>query len=331
MQLVKVSTLTGHRAKVTCLAAGYDARGGLLVSGSEDKTCRLWDSRTNKAVSGILGFASDITAVDFAGANGLVAACDSAIYVYDQRSMGVVASATKAAVSAVAVAAEIQAISTRGDFIAYVDEDGQLGVFDCSEEVLAEFAGKHDALAACVAFHPQNPEIASGGFDRQALVWDMAGESVKRKYSASVENVSSGKSINPPFVYALDFSPMGDGALITGHADGRIMCFKDEAPTICWLDCHSYSISALRSVWSNPDLIATAGLDRTLKIWDADELADPAVENEEEQGDAAVFSEDQPVLASVSLSSKPDTLATSFTSPIIYTDQESDIVAYSFA
>lgn len=40
-----LQTLTGHHAAVLCLDIGYTANGIFVVSGSDDKTARLWQPR----------------------------------------------------------------------------------------------------------------------------------------------------------------------------------------------------------------------------------------------------------------------------------------------
>ncbi|KAJ1734619.1 hypothetical protein LPJ61_000973 [Coemansia biformis] len=243
-----MSLFRGHRAGVTALAAGDGSRDGVLFSGSDDGSCRLWDVRSQKSVNGIAGHSGEITAVGFAGEHNLVAACDANLCIYDQRTLRLVAQAanTGTAVKNIYGEAEIQALSTRGDFVAYVDEDGRLGVSDITDpDGSTRFADSHEALAACVCFHPDEPVIATGGFDQQVRVWDVATETVSMTACAEVDDdPSSTRLVNPPFVYALDFAPNAECTVVSGHADGRLMCSSSEG-TMCWMGCHDYSISAL--------------------------------------------------------------------------------------
>ncbi|KAJ2830935.1 hypothetical protein GGI24_001767, partial [Coemansia furcata] len=335
------AVLRGHTAGVTSLAAGWGGRSAMLVSGSDDQTCRFWDTRTDKAVRCIRGFADEITAVEFAGEHSLVAASGSSIYVYDQRSLDVVSQAPEAATSRFANIdnGEVQALSSRGDFVAFVDEDGHLGVCDITDDPLSNapvhFAGGHDALAGCVCIHPELPIIASGGFDRQVLLWDMASETTTRSFTADSNDACDDgdgrkKLFNPPFAYALDFAPGCERGLqlVSGHADGRLMCLSDET-VFSWSECHGYSISAVRFVRAKPEILATASLDCTLALWDAESIMDPDVDTSRS---ATIVVGDKPrLLAQVELSAKPDTLASSETTPVIYTDQGCDIVAYTIS
>ncbi|KAJ2335578.1 hypothetical protein GGI00_001285 [Coemansia sp. RSA 2681] len=330
------------------IVVSWAGRGSLLLSGSDDQTCRLWDARAGKAVRCIRGFAEEITAVEFAGEHSLVASSGSSICVYDQRALDVVSHATESAASRFTNSGggEVQALSARGDFVALVDDDGRMAVFDITDDplsnALAPFAGGHDALAGCVCIHPNEPVIASGGFDRQVLLWDMASETKTKAFIADSSgachnDADAGRRqlVNPPFVYALDFAPgSGDGhasQLVSGHADGRLMCLGDDA-AFSWSACHRYSISALRFVRARPDILATASLDCTLALWDAESIINPDVAIAPDTAATVVVVGDRPrVLAQVDLTEKPDTLASSETTTVIYTDQGCDIVAYTIS
>ncbi|KAJ2780441.1 hypothetical protein H4R18_003460 [Coemansia javaensis] len=280
----------------------------LLLSGSDDGSCCLWDARSARPACAIAGHGGEVAGIGFSGESRLVVARGAEIHVYDQRALGPAsrrASDTTATVARVANAhgaAEIQAISTRGDFVAYVDEDGRLGVCDVTDPADATcFSGGHGALASCVCFHPEAPVVATGGFDRRVLVWDIAAESIAASACADGEDdPGANQLVNPPFVYALDFAPDCDGTVVSGHADGRLMQF----------------------VRSRPEVLATAGLDCTIRLWDADAVTDP--------GTAPAAGGGVPApLGCCRLAAKPDAIATSEAAPVVYVDQDSSIVAYA--
>ncbi|KAJ2738661.1 hypothetical protein H4R23_000997 [Coemansia sp. Cherry 401B] len=172
-------------------------------------------------------------------------------------------------------------MSIRGDFIAYVDEDGHLGICDITDpETSIRFAGTHDALASCVCLHPEEAIVATGGIDQQVLVWDIASEHIVDSFKVLAEDTEAKQLVNPPFVYAVDFVP-------------------DETTVF---------------VRSNPDILATAGLDCMVKLWNTDAVVDPS---------------DKPAsIAQHELAEKPNALATLDSLPLMFTDQGRAIVAY---
>ncbi|RUP42907.1 WD40-repeat-containing domain protein, partial [Jimgerdemannia flammicorona] len=65
MQLI--SHLKGHKASILCLETAQNAPlgGAVLASGSEDRTCRIWDLRTEKAAKAIRGLENEVTSICF--------------------------------------------------------------------------------------------------------------------------------------------------------------------------------------------------------------------------------------------------------------------------
>jgi len=63
-------TLLGHRGAVVAVA--YSPDGGEIVTGSRDRTARLWDPRTGRALAVLEGHTSPVTSVSFSGDGSLV-------------------------------------------------------------------------------------------------------------------------------------------------------------------------------------------------------------------------------------------------------------------
>ncbi|KAJ2851243.1 glycogenin glucosyltransferase [Coemansia brasiliensis] len=229
--------------------AGGSDQDMLLLSGSDDQTCRIWDTRTGRAIHGITNFAEEITAVGFVSENCLAIASGSAVNIYDQRSLAIVVQShnTLAEIKQPANGGEIQGLSARGDFVAWVDEDGYMSICDITDpNHLVRFSNPHEALASCVCFHPEEPILATGGFDQMVVVWDVASEARISSFKPPTVNEDSSNAkhmINPPFVYSVDFAPTEEYMVVSGHADGKIMCSRESGSFS--LQGHNYSVSAL--------------------------------------------------------------------------------------
>lgn len=295
--------LQGHQSGVTSLAYHHS----LLFSGSDDHTCRLWDPHNILSISTLRGYQNPIASVEFLSTHHLVVSEGPHLHIYDRRQPN----QPLLTINHTDPSDEFQAVSTRGDFVAYTDDMGRVGVLDYTDDTEVNwFQQRHDGLAGCVSFHPTKPELASGGFDQQVLVWDLATEQVIQTYNHSRDPVD-GQLVNPPYPYALTYI---DDMLCSGHADGQL-AMASENRIIGQPGCHGYSVTALDFVVDGTDceLLVTAGLDCFIKVWDSRSL----------------FNSAQPPssLAHIELDAKPDTLVAPSSSSI-YSDQHNDIVSY---
>ncbi|KAJ2778501.1 WD repeat-containing protein 53 [Coemansia interrupta] len=254
----EVARLNQHRDRITALAAGTSSCETLLLSGSDDGTVALWDMRYNATIGAVGGFDlgeeySGITGVGFASDFSLVVSYGSHVSVLDRRKIGGHSQRPAVELADIDNGFDVEALSTRGDFVALVDAEGMASVFDVTDSGISvdRYDGAHDALASCVAIHPEQPEIATGGFDQKVRFWDMAEEAQIDEMDANVvsnQTTSQKQLVNPPFVYTLDYwnteTDSSTRMLASGHADGGIMCIDGESARF-WPECHGYSISAL--------------------------------------------------------------------------------------
>jgi WD40 repeat protein len=156
---VSAQRLAGHAMPVEALTFSPDGR--LAASGSRDRTIRLWDVQSAKAVGRFEGHSSDVKAVAFSADGKFV-------------------------------------VSGSGDRnVARLDPKADN---DCSVRLWEVRTGKelrrldgHSVEVCAVAFSPDGSRIASGGADRTCIIWDAAtGREVARvqRRAGRVETVA---------------------------------------------------------------------------------------------------------------------------------------------
>jgi WD40 repeat protein len=226
--------LKGHKECINCIDSTTSSRN-LIASGSDDKSVRLWDIRTNKAIKCVVQcFESSVEAVKFSVSNDniLFAASSNSLFNFDLRKDGII---IKSPVSVTTDAAtdEINtiAVSMSGDFVAVGDDSGVATILETNN--LKSYKPKrlngHNSLVNAIAFSPVNPNgFVTGGFDCLLSTWDLDNPN-SPKSSVNMAKLtlcteSTTKSINPPFVQNLSYIFQGQ-AIVVALGDGSVKFF----------------------------------------------------------------------------------------------------------
>jgi WD40 repeat protein len=128
-------------------AIAFSGQGKLLVSGSEDKTLRLWDTDTGKCLNILQGHTNAILSVA-ASPQGNVFANSNIIWCV--------------------------AYSPSGNLLASGSKDSSVKLWDMpTGECLKTLEG-HRSWVWCIAFSPDGTTLASGGNDQVVRLWDVA-------------------------------------------------------------------------------------------------------------------------------------------------------------
>jgi WD40 repeat protein len=148
----------------------FSPDGRLLVTGSTDKTARIWNARTGRLLK-TLPHRGHVLAERFSpdGAQLVTASSDGAASVWDVRTgtrLLLLVGATGAA--------EDAAFSPDGKQIAVADADRVARIYDSGDgRVLASLAGHRDAVTQ-VSFDPKGDTLATAGDDGTARLWASA-------------------------------------------------------------------------------------------------------------------------------------------------------------
>jgi WD40 repeat protein len=227
--------LKGHKECLNCVDSTTSSRN-LIATGSDDKSVRLWDIRTNKAIKCVVQcFESPVEAVKFSVSEDhlLYAASSNSLFTFDLRKDGIIMkSPTSVITDAATDEINTIAVNLSGDFVAVGDDSGIATILETNN--LKAYKPKrlngHNSLVNAMAFSPVNPNsFVTGGFDCLLSTWDLDNpngpkSSVNMSKLGNEKNESTMKNINPPFVQNLSyiFQAM---AIVVALGDGSVMYF----------------------------------------------------------------------------------------------------------
>jgi WD40 repeat protein len=157
---------SGHRNDIA--SAVFSPDGRQILTGSVDKTARLWDSASLQPV-GILPHDDFLNVASFSpdGTHILTAVDDSTGRLWDARTLE-----QTAVLSGHHSFVEWAAFSPDGRYVATASWDKTVRIWDAREGVqLAVLTGHREAVLA-VAYSPDGSHIASGSRDRTVMIWD---------------------------------------------------------------------------------------------------------------------------------------------------------------
>jgi len=283
-------TLSGHEGAVRSVA--YSSDGQLLVSGSDDGTVRIWDTRTGDEV--LLPRRSDngwVISVDFARNNKWVAFGTQAgvVCIWEVKSSHAShrqLSGHSDSVTCVAFAPDCSRLAS-----ASRDHTTRLWNPETGEQ-LAVLNGHTDSVNG-VAFYPDGAILASVSGDRTIRLWDCAtGQAVSQPLeNAGVSNVDispDGAMIAGAIddtvklqigeqmavlrgeseIRSIRFSP-DSRTLVAAHAQNvRVWTLKSDSVDACWVDLRGHTRDVRSLSFSLDNLyIASTSDDGTIRIW----------------------------------------------------------------
>jgi WD40 repeat protein len=249
----ELATLSGHSDAVYGCAISPDAT--FIASASADHTLKLWDRQTHQELATLGGHGGAVygCAVSPDATFIASASADHTLKLWDRRTHGelVTLSGHSGAVYGCAV-------SPDAAFIASASADKTVKLWDRSGRCLATLTGHTDAVHGC-AIGPDATEVISTSADKTVKVWDRArpgGEPVSSVGQEPLE-LPSDNPFLPPWMAELARQSHEADAIVA--ADGSRATLEGHALPV--RDC---------AVTPDGHLIVSAGVDRIVKLWDAD-------------------------------------------------------------
>jgi len=261
-----IRTFTGHAGDVNAVA--YSPDGTRIVSGSDDKTLKVWDASSGAELATLAGHAGDVNAVAYSpdGTRIVSGSCDATLKMWDAAASTVLATLTGHTfwVNAVAYSPDGTRIVSGSSTSMLTDSwDNSLKIWDAASGAeLASLTG-HTGWVHAVAYSPDGTRFVSGSGDRTIKVWDASSGAELATLTGHAGGVN-----------AVAYSP--DGTRIVSGSWGTIKIW--DAASGVQLATPSGHTGGVIAVAYSPDgtRIVSGSWDRTAKIWDASSGAELA-------------------------------------------------------
>ncbi|MEO1347959.1 MAG: NB-ARC domain-containing protein [Cyanobacteria bacterium J06635_15] len=260
-----LATLTGHTDQVWSVAFSPD--GQTLASGGLDQTIRLWDVKTNQRLHTWHGHTNCIRSVAFhPDGETLASGGDDAIARVWETQTGTSIHTLKGHSSGLWTLA----YSPDGQTLATAGFDQTVRLWDAQTGQAQASLGGDAGWVHAIAFHPNSQLLASGHIQPVIHLWDCHTKQCVTTLEGHTDQV-----------WSVAFSPDGQ-YLASAGADQTVRLWQVETGTCTGsLNGHTdwiYSVAFIPhqtvhapdfECQTNPGyLLASAGADRTIKLWD---------------------------------------------------------------
>jgi WD40 repeat protein len=244
--------LTGHSQGVTSVAVTAD--GARILTGSLDKTARLWDAVSGDLIAEFRGHTDRISAVAVTpdGRRIATGSDDGTARLWDTASGRLVAefNGHTGRVLGVAVSADGTRIITGSD-------DHTARIWDAASGAPVAVLKGHRSAVSSVAVTPDGTRIVTGSWDRTARLWDAATEMPTAEFKGHAGAIRS-------------IAVSADGTrIVTGSRDKSARLW-DAATGALVVELKGHT-DAVFGVAITPDgrRVVTGSWDKTARLWDA--------------------------------------------------------------
>jgi WD40 repeat protein len=248
----QILALTGHTDRLN--SAVFSPDGRRVVTASDDKTARIWDTATGNEIVRMRGHANVVHFAAFSpdGRRVVTASHDKTVRIWDS-----VTGEELLRLTGHTESVEFAAFSPDGRSLVTASSDHTARTWDASTGQQLVLLKGHTGAVFCASFSPDGRRVATASSDKTARIWDAASGRELMLLSGHTDFVSSAA-----------FAP-DNRRLVTASYD-RTARIWDGATgqQILLLSNHTGSVNIAEF---SPDsrFVLTASDDKTARIWDA--------------------------------------------------------------
>ncbi|MEV5429471.1 TIR domain-containing protein [Streptomyces sp. NPDC052701] len=241
--------LRGHGRRIGTLS--FSADGSMLAAGGNDGVVRLWDPASGRRLRELAGRSDRLVSAVFSPVGPLLATAssDGDMYLWNavtgeyQREMDAETEHVWA-----------EAFSPDGELLATANDDDTVRLWYRDTGAHVATVAEHYGRVRSIAFRADGAVLATGCDDRRVRIWDVAARRVTAVLDGHTDRV-----------YAVAFGSDGSW-LASASWDGRAVIWRDGA-ALHRLTGHTGRLWTAAAHPLRP-LLATAGDDRTIRLWD---------------------------------------------------------------
>src|SRR5579884_1368780 len=255
----RVLTLSGHSGPVSAVA--FSPSGRTIVSGSFDKSIKIWDRGTGQLLRTLIGDSDAISSVAFASGGKLIVSgsFDRSIVVWDAETGQPARTLRSDQTYSWEIPAAVWsfAISPQGTEIVSGSADAAIRVWSLATGALLHVLGGQSDVVTSVAFAADGKMVVTGSKDGTIRVWNAKSWQTEQTLTGAVSDL-----------FAVAISP--DGKEIAGAGNGNAVVLWDaqSGQELRTLSAQASSLAALQFSPDGKRLLAGAS-NSGVFIWDA--------------------------------------------------------------
>ena len=242
-------TLTGHTGAIRSVAISPD--GKIIVSGSGDKTIKLWNFSDGKLIYSLPEHGNWVRCLAFAPSGKLFASCsaDKTIKLWNFSDFQLIRSLKEhtAGVSAVTFSLDGKQLVSGGD-------DSQLKLWDVDTGNSIKTLTQDSGSVLAVAISSDQKTLVTGGGDQVVKIWDFAS-------GVLMLNLTG----HSGWVRTVAISP-NNQMIASGSEDNTIKLWQLDGKLIRTLSGHLNRVTAI-AFSSDGNTLISGGGDKSVRIW----------------------------------------------------------------